>query len=81
MTRKDGANKHVRQSETARFITRYVPEFLKHFRGSLRKATRSKTFKATPRTEIVITGRSLYANSWLFSAIFIISKIPTTTLI
>ncbi len=45
MTGKDGATKHVRQSETARFITRYVPEFLKHFRGSLKKPREVKHSK------------------------------------
>jgi hypothetical protein len=71
---KNGTNKHVRQSETDRFVTRYVPEFLKHFRGSLIKATRSNRLEATPRTEIIIIGTPLYVNSLrtvvvMFSAI------------
>ena len=41
-------NKLTRQLETDRFITRYVPEFLKYFRGSLIKTTRSKIFETTP---------------------------------
>ena len=55
-------SRHVRQSETARFITRYVPEFLKHFRGSLIKATRSKTFEVAPRKQIMIPGTLKYMN-------------------
>ena len=58
-----GANIQVRLSATERFITRYVPEFLKHFNGSLLKAIRSSTFKATPITQIITNGKLLYVNS------------------
>jgi hypothetical protein len=34
--RKNGINKHDTKSETERLITRYVPGFLKHFKGSLK---------------------------------------------
>ena len=36
---------HDRKSETQRLITRYVPEFLKHFRVSAIKATRGRLYK------------------------------------
>ena len=45
------------------FMTRYVPEFLKHFRGSLTKATRSKTFETAPRIQIMINGEMKFVNS------------------
>jgi hypothetical protein len=54
-----GAKKHVRQSETVRFITKYVPEFLKHFRGSLKIAKRRSPFKISPTIGIARTGISL----------------------
>ena len=53
---------HDRKSETQRLITRYVPEFLKHFRRSAIKATRSNTFEATPIIQNMITGKYTYVN-------------------
>ena len=58
-----GANMHVKQSVTERCMTRYVPEFRKHFNGSLPKAIRSSTFEATPITQIITNGKLLYLNS------------------
>ena len=57
MMLKSKQSKLVRQSETERFITRYDAEFLKHFRGSLMKATRSKAFETAPRVQIMISGK------------------------
>ena len=73
----NGPSKHIRQSETARFITRYVPEFLKHFRGSLIKATRSNTLEATPRIQIIIIGTPLYVNSLLTVVVILFSAVVT----
>ena len=39
---------------------RYVPEFLRHFRGSLIKATRSNTFETAPIIQIMITAWRIY---------------------
>ena len=61
--RESKQSKLVIQSETERFITRYVPEFLKHFRGSLIKATRSKIFETTPNVPIMIPSKLTYVNS------------------
>jgi hypothetical protein len=63
--RKNGINKHDTKSETERLITRYVPGFLKHFKGSLIKATRSNTFETAPRKAIIEGGNLLYLNSML----------------
>ena len=71
---KSKKSKHNEQSETERFITRYVPEFLKHFRGSLTKATRSKTFETTPRIPITIPGtEEEYENSLSMLAVVLIT--------
>jgi hypothetical protein len=63
--RENGTNKHVNKSEMERLITRYVPEFLKHFKGSLIKATRSNTFETAPRKAITKIGKLVYLNSML----------------
>ena len=49
MQQLSGAVRHVVKSETAKFATRYVPEFLKHFKGSLMNATMSKICDITPK--------------------------------
>ena len=56
--RKSKENTPIIQSEAERFITRYVPVFLKHFRGSLIKATRSKTFETTATILTMMIGNS-----------------------
>lgn len=49
-----GPHKEIVRSETARFATRYVAEFLKHLRGSFMNA--SSTFRYTPeRNQIIKT--------------------------
>ncbi len=57
---KSRANKHVRQSEIERFVTKCVVEVLKHFKESLKKARRRGPFETTPRIQIVLKGMSLY---------------------
>ena len=47
------AKKQDKRSEIAIFITRYVPEFLKHFSGSFMNAIISSTFEITPKMHIV----------------------------
>jgi hypothetical protein len=72
--RKYGTNKHINKSGTDRLITRYVPGFLKHCKGSLIKATRSNTFETAPRKAIIKDGNLLYLNSILvilFSAMIL----------
>ena len=44
-------------SEKARFPTRYVPEFRKHFKGSFKKANNSMRLLRTPIEETIYTGR------------------------
>ena len=50
---KSGINIHVNKSAIERFMTRYVPELLKHFKRSLIKAMRSNTFEINPRKAII----------------------------
>jgi hypothetical protein len=47
------ANKLVKRSEIAKFSTRYVPEFLKHFSGSFINAIMRSAFETTPKAQTV----------------------------
>ena len=43
----------VKRSEIAKFSTRYVPEFLKHFSGSFINAIMRSAFETTPKAQTV----------------------------
>jgi hypothetical protein len=74
-----GAIKHVSKSETVRSITRYDPEFLKHFNGSLMKAFSSNKFDITPSKLTIKVGihiRTAIAWKQLLEPLF--SAMPIT---
>ncbi len=60
----NGPIKQVKRSETAKFPTRYVPEFLKHFNGSFyTNAIMRSTCEITPKIQIKFDSMLMYPNS------------------
>jgi uncharacterized protein (DUF2147 family) len=49
---ENGARKQVKKSDTAKFSMRYVPEFLKHFKGSFINAIMRNICEIAPRIQI-----------------------------
>ena len=58
----NGARRQVNKSETAKFSTKYVPEFLKHFSGSFINAIISNTCEITPKIQIACAGMLIFPN-------------------